>query len=131
MHSGRFSLPTPSLLQSPAWFVKPSFRIIKPLTLAQIRNSRFVQLKDILDDMIRDMRIGGKMDEMKVRKYWQEMVGSYITNHTSRIYYRHGKLFVYLESSALKQELYMAREKIVVALNERLQEKLVNELIIR
>ena len=35
--------------------------------MAQYRNSRFVALKDVLDDMIREMRIGGKMDEMKVR----------------------------------------------------------------
>ena len=34
-------------------------------------------LKDVLDDMIREMRIGGKMDEMKVRKYWHELMGTY------------------------------------------------------
>ncbi len=99
--------------------------------MAQYRNSRFFTLKDILDDMIRDLRIGGKMDEMKVRKYWHELMGSYITNHTSKIYYKHGKLFVYLESSALKQELFMARTKIIADLNARLQENLVQELIIR
>jgi hypothetical protein len=75
--------------------------------LSKYRNSKFVALKDVLDDMIREMRIGGKMDEMKVRKYWHELMGTYITNHTTRIFYKQGKLFVYLESSALKQELYL------------------------
>jgi predicted nucleic acid-binding Zn ribbon protein len=81
--------------------------------------------------MIRELRIGNKMDEMKVRKYWHEMMGSYITNHTTRIFYKQGKLFVYLESSALKQELFMARKKIIEGLNERLGENLVHELVIR
>ncbi|MDB5228952.1 MAG: RNA-binding protein [Bacteroidota bacterium] len=99
--------------------------------MAHYRNSRFVSLKVVLDNMIREMRIGGKMDEMKVRKYWHELMGSYITNHTTRIYYKSGKLFVYLESSALKQELFMARAKIIANLNERLQENLIQELIIR
>jgi predicted nucleic acid-binding Zn ribbon protein len=99
--------------------------------LSKFRNSRFVQLKDVLDDMIHEMRIGSKMDEMKVRKYWHELMGSYITNHTTRIFYKQGKLFVYLESSALKQELFMARTKIVENLNNRLGEQLIRELIIR
>ncbi len=99
--------------------------------MAQYRNSRFVILKEVLDDMIKDMRIGSKMDEMKVRKYWHELMGTYITNHTTRIFYKQGKLFVYLESSALKQELFLARTKIIANLNERLQENLIQELIIR
>ncbi len=95
------------------------------------RNSRFVTLKDVLDDMIREMRLGGKMNEMKVRKYWHELMGSYIMKHTSQVYYKGGKLFVYLESSALKQELHMAKDKIISNLNERLGENLVNDIIIR
>ena len=99
--------------------------------MSKYRNSKFVALKDVLDDMIREMRSGGKMEEMKVRKYWHELSGTYITNQTTRIFYKQGKLFVYLESSALKQELYLARTKIIANLNERLQEDLIQELIIR
>ena len=58
-------------------------------------------------------------------------MGTYITNHTTRIFYKQGKLFVYLESSALKKELFMARTKIIANLNERLEEDLIQELIIR
>lgn len=81
--------------------------------------------------MIREMRIGSKMDDMKVRKHWHALMGSYITNHTSRVYFRQGKLYVHLESSVLKQELFMARERIIASLNARLEEELVQELIIR
>lgn len=99
--------------------------------MTNFRNSRFVTLKDVLNDMIHEMRIGSKMDEMKVRKYWHELMGSYITNHTTRIFYKQGKLFVYLESSALKQELFMAKARIIENLNLRLGEPLIKELIIR
>lgn len=99
--------------------------------MANYRNSRFLTLKDVLQDMIHEMRIGNKMDEMKVRKHWHELMGSYITNHTTRIFYKQGKLFVYLESSVLKQELFMAREKIITSMNQRLEENLIRELIIR
>ncbi len=99
--------------------------------MAKYRRGGFVQIKDVLDDMIRDMRIGSKMNEMNVRKHWHELMGTYITNHTQKIYFNKGKIFIYIESSALKQELYMAKSKIISSLNERLQEDLVNDLIIR
>lgn len=99
--------------------------------MAKYRRNGFVQIKDVLDDMISDMRIGGKMNEMNVRKHWHELMGTYITNHTQKIYFNKGKIFIYIESSALKQELYMAKSKIISSLNERLQEDLVNDLIIR
>ena len=99
--------------------------------MAHFRNSKFISLKDVLEDMIHEMRIGAKMDEMKVRKYWHELMGTYISNHTSKIFYKKGKLFVYIESSVLKQELFMARTKIMKGLNERLGEDLIQEIVIR
>ena len=99
--------------------------------MAKYRKGGFIQLKDVLDDMIQEMRLGGKMDEMNVRKHWHELMGTYITNHTQKIYFSKGKIFIYIESSALKQELYLAKSKIISSLNERLQENLVQDLIIR
>ena len=60
--------------------------------MAKYRNRKTLSLKDVLDDMIQEMRIGGKMNEMKVRKYWHELMGGFISNHTKSIYYKNGKL---------------------------------------
>ena len=99
--------------------------------MAKYRNSKTLSLKDVLDDMIQEMRIGGKMNEMKVRKYWHELMGGFISNHTKSIYYKNGKLFDYLDSSALRQELFMARDKMKDKLNEKLEEQLIQEIIIK
>lgn len=99
--------------------------------MANNRNSNFIALKNVLEDMIYEMRIGDKMDEMKVRKYWHDLMGSYITNHTNKVFFKKGKLFIYIESSVLKQELFLARNKIIKDLNARLGENLVQEVIIR
>lgn len=99
--------------------------------MSKRKTGGFIQIKDVLDDMIRDMRIGDKMNEMNVRKHWHELMGTYITNHTQKIYFNRGKIFIYIESSALKQELYLAKAKIISSLNERLQENLVHDIIIR
>lgn len=99
--------------------------------MSKQRNTKFTPLKEVLNDMIKDMHIGAKLDEMKVRKYWHELMGTYIANHTSRIFYKQGKLFVYIDSAVLKHELFLAREKIQTDLNQRLQERLIQEIIFR
>lgn len=99
--------------------------------MANYRNSKFLALKDVLDDMIKEMRIGSKMDEMNVRKYWHELMSSFISKHTQKLFYKNGKLYVYVESAALKQELFMAREKIKSNLNEKLQDNIIQEIIFR
>ncbi len=104
---------------------------IKLFSLANYRNSKFVPLKEVLDDMIQEMRLSTKMHELKIRKFWFETMGSFIANHTSKMYFRQNKLFVFVDSSALRQELFLAREKLRQKLNEYLGEELVQEIIVR
>lgn len=88
-------------------------------------------LKDVLDDMIQEMRLGPKMHELKIRKFWLETMGSFIANHTTKMFYSKNKLYVYIDSSALRQELFLAREKLKSNFNEYLGENLVHEIILR
>jgi predicted nucleic acid-binding Zn ribbon protein len=96
-----------------------------------MRNNRFSSLKDVLDDMIQEMHIGTKMQEMHIRKYWNREMGIYVTKNTKDIYFKEGILYVKVNSAALKQELFMAREKICKSLNEKIGSDLITEVIIR
>jgi predicted nucleic acid-binding Zn ribbon protein len=96
-----------------------------------MRNNRFSTLKDVLDDMIQEMRIGTKLHEMHIRKYWNREMGPYITKNTKSLYYKDGVLYVYVTSAALRQELFMAREKIGKLLNEKIGKDLIREVVIR
>ncbi len=96
-----------------------------------MRHNRFFSLKDVLDDMVREMRIGNKLDEMQLRRHWNREMGLYISKNTRNLYFRDGVLHVYVTSSALRQELFMARDKIRQLLNERSGSELVREVIIR
>ena len=96
-----------------------------------MRNNRFSSLKDVLEDMIQEMRIGTKIKEMHIRKYWNREMGISITRNTKDLYFKEGILYVYLNSAALKQELFMARGKICKLLNEKIGSELITEIIIR
>jgi predicted nucleic acid-binding Zn ribbon protein len=97
-------------------------------------NSRLGQsntLKNVLDEMIREMKIGNKLTEMKIKKIWFEQMQGIIAKNTRGIYLKENTLSIYIESSVLKQELFMAREKICQILNDKLGEKVIKEVIIR
>ncbi len=95
-----------------------------------MKTGNFSTLKDVLDDMIQELQLGGKMNELKVRKIWYEQMQGIIAKNTKQILLRNKKLYVYIESAVIKQELFMAREKICQIINDKMGNKIVDEVII-
>lgn len=69
--------------------------------------------------------------ELKIFEIWKEEFGKAITGRTERVSFYNGKLFVYLTSSVLKQELLYALDVIKEKLNQKLPAPVINEVIIR
>lgn len=92
---------------------------------------QFSPLKDIFDEMIREMKIGDKMLELNIKKIWFEQMQGIIAKNTKNIYLRENNLYISIESSVLKQELFMAREKICQIINEKLGKNVIKEVVIR
>ena len=59
---------------------------------------------------------------------WREMMGPTISGYTSKILFRGGILKIYLDSSALKKELSMSKDKIITLLNEALGHDVVQSV---
>lgn len=95
-----------------------------------MRTGNFHTLKDILDEMIQEMRIGGKLNEIKIKKIWYEQMQGIIAKSTKRIILGNRKLYVYVDSAVIKQELFMAREKICQIINDKMNDKIIDEVII-
>ncbi len=88
-------------------------------------------LKDVLKDLVDDMRWKEPLNEAKVRQVWKEKMGTTINSYTKDINLRKGKLFITLTSASLKQELSYEREKIVEMMNGELGGKYVLDVIVR
>jgi hypothetical protein len=59
------------------------------------------------------------------------MMGPAIAKHTTDLKVYRQKLYVQIDSAALRQELAMGREKIRKMFNRELQEEYLKEVIIR
>jgi predicted nucleic acid-binding Zn ribbon protein len=86
-------------------------------------------LGEILKEMLETYRLEGKLNEVKVIQSWEKVVGKMIANHTKDIYIKKGKLFVKIDSPALKNELLYSSELIMERLNTAAGGKVVEELV--
>ncbi len=59
---------------------------------------------------------------------WREMMGPTISGYTTKILFHNGVLKIYLNSSAVKKELSMSKDKIITLLNEALGHDVVESV---
>lgn len=88
-------------------------------------------LRELIDKMLRSYGLGPKLDEVKLVKCWEDVVGPMISKHTKNIYFREGTLYVELDSAPLRQELSFAKTKLLEKLNQEMGKNLVQKLQIK
>ncbi len=94
-------------------------------------NNNEKPLKEVIDSMLDAYKLKGKVNEVRIINEWENAVGSLIAQKTDKIYVRRGKLYVYLSSSVIKNELVYAREEIVSRLNAAIGEQIIIELVVK
>jgi predicted nucleic acid-binding Zn ribbon protein len=86
-------------------------------------------IREVLKELIETYRLEGKLNEVKVIHSWEKVVGEMIARHTKDLYIRNGKLFVKIDSPALKNELSYSTSTIIDNLNAEAGCKVVEEVI--
>jgi len=86
-------------------------------------------LGEVLKELIDTYHLEGKLNEVKVIHSWGNVVGEMIARHTKDLYIKKGKLFVKIDSPALKNELIYSSSTIVEKLNIEAGCKVVQEII--
>ncbi len=87
------------------------------------------ELKEVLDQLFKAYGWTEKMDGVKVTNSWGKVVGSIIANHTTNLYVKNKILYVILDSSVLRNELYMERSNLVKKINDEIGKKVINEIV--
>ena len=86
-------------------------------------------LKQALDEMLKNFKIEDKFLQHKLIASWEKVMGKTVAHRTTRIYFRDKKLFVYLDSASLRQELFNERMKIMQLLNEEVGKILIEDIV--
>ncbi len=96
-----------------------------------MRRKKIITLREALKEYRAEMNIDSRLKEVSLMNSWEDIAGRAIAKRTSKVYLREGKLYIYLTSSVVRNELSMARDSLCERLNEQAGEELVKEIILR
>jgi len=88
-------------------------------------------LKDAIQLLLETYKLDDRLAERRLISSWESVMGGMIAKHTTDIYIKHQQLFVTLDSAALRNELSLAKSKIVKMLNDEVGKSVINEVILR
>ena len=87
-------------------------------------------LGDALQHFIRAHNLQGGIDKIDVREAWERLMGPGVNKYTKAVELKGETLYVYLDSSVLREELSLGKSKIIAMINEELGKDLVTKLVL-
>jgi predicted nucleic acid-binding Zn ribbon protein len=96
-----------------------------------MRNTNEQSLGDVIKQLIRTYRFEDKIAEVRITSAWEKVMGPQIHSLTNKLVFKDQTLTVYLRSAPLREELYMAKTKIIDMINKEVGHRHVKELILR
>lgn len=92
------------------------------------RKSDTSTLKDAINSMMESYKIKGKFDANRLIGSWNSMMGAPIARRTEKIFIKEKVLFVKLNSAPLRQELTIAKTKVLEIIHRNFDKDLVNDV---
>ena len=77
------------------------------------RKSETSSLKSVIEEMLESYKIKDKFDQNKLIANWEQIMGTMIAKRTDKVYVHKKVLFVHLNSAALRNELSIAKQKVL------------------
>ncbi|HET8860254.1 DUF721 domain-containing protein [Marivirga sp.] len=97
---------------------------------ASVRKSEATPLGQVINEMFDAYHLHKKVDQTQVVNLWPKLMGKAIASRTKGVFMKGDKLFITVESSALKQELLMSKERIIHLFRQELGKEVVKEIVL-
>ncbi len=88
-------------------------------------------LKKTIDQLLRAYGYQDQLDEIKLIKIYEGLVGQVFANHTQKIAFKNRILYIKLDSASLKQELNYVKEGLVEKINRGIGRRVVDKIVIK
>lgn len=86
---------------------------------------------DALHQFINKSNLRNGLRAVQITQIWEEVMGKTIAKYTEKIEIINNTLFIYTPVGPLKNELQFQKAQIIERINEKLQEPLIQEVVIR
>jgi predicted nucleic acid-binding Zn ribbon protein len=86
-------------------------------------------MKEAIETFLKSFDLKKQFNETYLVAFWEKIMGKYIASRTREIYVQNRTLYLKIESGPLRQELFMARKKMIDMLNQEAGDKVVDEVV--
>jgi predicted nucleic acid-binding Zn ribbon protein len=95
-----------------------------------VAKQNFQRIGSAIEKFLKENRLDKKIDASSLLTNWKEIAGEMIAKHTSRLFIKEGKLYLQVDSAALKNELHFLQAQLLRNVNQYFGKELVKELIL-
>lgn len=86
-------------------------------------------IRQVIEEMLKSYKLDDGINAARATGSWEKVAGELIHRHTKEIYIKNRKLFLKLDSPALKHELSFAKSKLIKALNKVVSSDVIDDIV--
>ena len=84
---------------------------------------------DAIGQMLDAYRIRTQFDESSLVAFWGKIVGQTIASRTTSVYLKEKVLFLQIDSAPLRNELVIAKSKLISSLNKEFGYEMIDDIM--
>ena len=95
------------------------------------KTNHLFTISEALDLITKDKRMTKGLTESVIKEKWAEMMGKTIADHTTLLYVKERILYLYFNSSVVKNEVNLSKQKVIEIVNETIGETTITDVIVK
>lgn len=88
-------------------------------------------LKEAIEQYLKAFRLDGRLKEIDLISSWEKLMGPTIAKYTGEITIRNRVMYVQIRSAPLRQELSMARTRVIENINDGQGQPIIDDIVFR
>jgi hypothetical protein len=94
-------------------------------------NANEKPLKDVIREFVEVFRLKNKLNQYRLIYRWEPVVGKMIAKHTKGLSINRKTLYVEMDSSIVRNEVYLLKSKIIEELNKGFGETIIDNIVFK
>ena len=86
-------------------------------------------VKSIISKLTTNKMLDGGLKRVFIKKIWLNVMGRNVSQYTENIYIKNNTLYIKINSSTLKQELFYGKDKIIENFNQEIGSNYIKKII--
>ena len=96
-----------------------------------MRKSNQQAIGNIIKKLLKNQKLDGRLQELDVLNYCEEVLGKNLMKYIGDLSFRKGRLVIKVKSAVVRNELFFQKSEILKKINEKIEEGIVKEIILK